>query len=540
MKKYRFPFVFVLLFILTAHSHLEARVRNVILVIADGLGVQELGFAATYAHHAPKTVVPDRMLALERLLDDGAMALVMTSPHGALVADSAAAGTALACGVPTVSEALGVDQRGEPVESILESAARSGLATGLVTNTKLTHATPAAFYAHVHNRYVEWDIAKTLAASGIDVLFGGGLNYLVPRSSLSVPVLSLLGCDPPFPVRTGRKDGLNLVGEMKRRGYAFACSRESMMALESSPALGIFAGSHMPCALTMDAQGDGPSRATPRLHEMAGKAVELLARKPRGFFLMVEAGQIDFAGHNNDAGSLLHEILDLDRTLAVLLDWMKGRKDTVLILTADHETGGLAISYTRSDIPAPSSLPGAVFRDHPFKPGFNYIRPDVLDRIYAQRAPFEAILNDCDGRDHECTPERLVALFNNAVQFPITLEEAGQVLATEPNVYRKDDYHYISDEYFPRVDDFEAFYVYGDLIRADLLARIIAAKQGIAWSSGTHSAAPVLMAATGPGSALGDVRGLVVQTEVPRMIARMLGIDEPGGKKAEKPAPALR
>lgn len=529
MKKRIFILTLILFSTWYCESGVEAEIKNVILVIADGLGIPELGFGLTYAHLAPNSAVENRVLNIEDLMNQGTIGLALTNPASALIADSAAAASALATGQATVNEALGLDGNGDPVESLIEVAERSGLSTGLITNTKITHGTPAGFIAHLPNRYDELSVALALVDSNIDVLMGGGLSYFLPRN-LPLDLVERLKKNWNVAVKGYRRDDRNLIDEFQAKGYQFVTTKEELAAGTANQVLGIFAVSHLPDALTMKTRSSNNLNTVPTLSEMTEKALGILPGNPQGFFLMIEAGQIDFTCHANDAGATLHELLDFDRLLGTLKRWVDKREDTLIVITSDHETGGLTMAYNRYGVPEPKPLQGAAFRGDLFKPSFNYGKVETLDQIYGQKASFEAILEECDDLPGGCTPEKLMEIFNREVLFPITLDEAKEVLEEEDNLYYRSDNYYLKHEKFPAVDDFEAFYVYGRQIRSDLLGRAIGDEQGIAWGAGTHSAAPVLVVAVGPAAARSHFNGCFHQMQIPRIIAEVLRIDSPGQK----------
>ena len=158
-------------------------VKNVILMIGDGMGVQQVGLLEDYARRAPNSIYnsANNQTALSKFSKNGLMGLSMTSPHGGLVVDSACSATQLATGMPAGSEMIGLDNNGNIVKTILERAKAAGKATGLVSDTRITHATPASFAAHQPHRSLENDIAAQMIASeSVDVLFSGGARNFLP------------------------------------------------------------------------------------------------------------------------------------------------------------------------------------------------------------------------------------------------------------------------------------------------------------------------------------------------------------------------
>jgi alkaline phosphatase len=289
--------------------------RNVVLMIADGFGpaAATLGRAAMGA-----------ALALDSIL----VGTVETSATDNRVTDSAASATAYACGLKTYRGAIGVDIKGAPCRTVLEAAEARGMATGLVATSRITDATPAAFVAHIGDRGEEAEIARQMAASGVDLLFGGGARFFA-----------------------GPSDAAMLAEAMAADGWAVALDRAGFDALDALPAAALLA----PSNLAYEIDRDGTDQ--PSLAEMTEKALGLLAAQAgeRGFFLMVEGSRIDDAGHRNDPAALLGDVLAYDRAVAVALAWAARDGNTLVVSTADHETGGLTLG--RDDVnswdPAP-------------------------------------------------------------------------------------------------------------------------------------------------------------------------------------------
>jgi alkaline phosphatase len=207
---------------------------------------------------------------------------------------------------------------------VLEAAEARGLATGLVTTTRITHATPASFAAHVAGRDEESAIAAQMIGGGVDVLFGGGLRFFQPEAAGG-----------------SRTDGRELTREAAARGYAVATDRAGWDGLGSTPALALLAPDHLAYELDRD-ETDEPSLA-----EMTRRALDLLAAsdggRAQGFFLMVEGGKIDHAGHGNDAAAALHDVLAYDEAVAAALAWARVDGQTLVVGVSDHETGGLSL-----------------------------------------------------------------------------------------------------------------------------------------------------------------------------------------------------
>jgi alkaline phosphatase len=275
-------------------------IKNVILMIGDGMGLPDVYAAMT---------VSDHKLNIERC---NIVGMQKTFSLDNYITDSAAAGTALATGTKTNNGVIGMDSQGTRVKSILEIAEEHGLATGLVSTSSITHATPAAFIAHQSNRGSYEDIAADFLKTGIDVFIGGGIDHF-----------------------TKRKDKLNLFDSLKFRGYEVDTSLSTVLKSTSLKLAGLTAAVHNPYRL----KGRGNM-----LPNVSGKAIEILNKNPKGFFLMIEGSEIDWAAHANFADTLVDETLDFDEAVGKALDFAKNDGHTLVVITADHETGGVTIT----------------------------------------------------------------------------------------------------------------------------------------------------------------------------------------------------
>lgn len=503
-----------------------AGVRNVILLIGDGMGPQQIGLLSLYARHATKSIVPDRTPAIERILNEGALCIVRNQPHGALVVDSAAAATQLGTGHSAGSEMIGADWRGRSVENVVEVAHRVGKSAGLVTDTRITHATPAGFVAHQANRESENEIAVDMLQERVEVLFGGGLRNWTPEavnnrdSAAYAALMQLTG--GAYPATSRRRDNRNLLLEA-RGDYQLVFDRHGLADVARTPVLGLFADSEMVDALEERATLEDPQRREPTHPEMCAKALELLNQNPAGFFLMVEAGQIDWAGHNNDAGVLLHELLQFDAAVRTVYEWAKNRNDTLVLVTGDHETGSFAFSYAGRPLAPPRKLDGDLFRDAEFQPNFNYAGAEVLDGIFAQQKSYFSMLSEFDALPpEEQTAERLMEIVNGASAFKITLDDAVSMLTRARNRNYVAGHPYMDSQTVPRIRDFEPFYVYGENLRMNILARAVALQQHVTWGAGTHTSTPVILGAYGPKSATSRFSGMIHATDVGKRMIELV------------------
>ncbi|BBO68551.1 alkaline phosphatase [Desulfosarcina alkanivorans] len=500
-----------------------APTKNVIMIIGDGMGPEQVGLLLSYARQAPRTVIKNRKTAFDRLMDDGGvMGLSMTYPSGVLVTDSAASGTQLATGQFAGSEMIGADKDGNPVETILEKTIQTGKSTGLVSDTRLTHATPAAFAAHQPHRSLENEIAVDMLNAGPDVMLSGGLRYWIPKSANDKDSAVRKELEQmtqgSVKIKSKRKDERNLLKEAREKGYDLAFNRSQMEAAQGK-VLGLFAYSAMPDGIKVTHSLNSPERTIPTLKEMSAKALELLSKNDKGFFLMIEAGMIDWAAHYNDTGLMLHEMMRLNETVDYVLDWAENRDDTLVIVTADHTTGGFGISYNASDLPQGMTLPGSLFQGREFKPGYNFGNPEVLDKIYSQQLSYGDIFYgkfDSLPKEQQ-TPAMLAEIVNAYTEFEISEDQAARVLATEENPFFVDGHSYLGTNVVPKMGPTGSFFVYQtDDNRQNLLAREVAADQMVVWNSGTHTATPVLVFAKGAPEAMAPFGDVLHHTQLSR------------------------
>ncbi len=275
------------------------KVKNVIIMIGDGMGVSQV-YAGMTANRGT--------LNLERCQFVG---FSKTYSADSYITDSAAGGTAIACGTKTKNGAIGVDPEGNPVKSFLEHAAENGFSTGVVASCAVTHATPASFVAHQPSRNMQEEIAVDFVNSDLTLFIGGGKKYF-----------------------DDRKDKENLLEKLKARGFQLAFNMEDVRKVSSGKLAGLVADEH---------PAPYPERGE-FLPESVQAAINLLKNNNKGFCLMVEGSQIDWACHSNDEKATIQEMLDFDRAIKVAFDYADQDPNTLVIVTADHETGGMSLT----------------------------------------------------------------------------------------------------------------------------------------------------------------------------------------------------
>jgi alkaline phosphatase len=497
----------------------EAKVKNVIMIIGDGMGPQQVGLLLSYARQAPHSVIANRTTALDRMMDEGRLGISMTYTANTLVTDSAASATQLATGKFAGAEMLGLDKDGNVQENIIEKARRLGKATGLVSDTRITHATPAAFAAHQTHRSQENSIPEDLLATGADVMFSGGLGYWIPvqasdKKSLIHQQLAHT-TDNSVEIKSSRKDAKNLLTTAQQKGYNLAFNNGQLQQANGKT-LGLFANSGMQNGIDETQHRNDATHVQPSLKEMSAQALKILGRNERGFFLMIEAGQIDWASHRNDTGLLLHEMLRFNDTLNTVLDWVANRQDTLIIVTADHETGGFGFSYSAENIPKPHQLPGGAFADGSlFQPNFNFGDPDVLDKLYAQQLSYHDIFARFDALPNNLqTPLKLAELVNRYTEFKINEAQAVKILATENNPFYQAGHISLGEKTVPKIEVNGAFFVYQKENRENLLAQAVASSQQVVWATGTHTSTPVHVFVHGPEQSLRPFTRILHHTQL--------------------------
>lgn len=276
---------------------------RVILVIADGTGIS----------HWTAGMLSSDSLALWRFPVTG---LVDTRNVEGKITDSAASATAYATGVLTFNRFIGMGPDSSILETVMEQASRRGMSTGLVATSSIVHATPASFASHVLDRGEYEEIASQMAGSAVNVLLGGGRVYFDPAH---------------------REDGVDYLNELgrDRQTVSNAAELSAVREVEASGLIGLFADNAMPAA---------DEGRTPTLAEMTSAALAVVDRDPDGFLLVVEASQIDWLAHDNQPFErVASEVLDCDAALHIALDYLERTPGALVVVVADHETGGTTV-----------------------------------------------------------------------------------------------------------------------------------------------------------------------------------------------------
>ena len=313
----------------------EPQVKNVIYLIGDGMGFGAVSSLLLTEEEPTGFEMASPVIGLSE-----------TCSANNYVTDSAAGGTALATGTRTNNGYVGADPDGNQLTSVLRKAQTYGMKTGIVVNTTLTEATPGAFYGGVISRKMVYDIAKQFTESEVDVAIGGGLDHFV-----------------------GRPDSLDLTATLIEKGYDVYLNWETVLETESDKFVGILplydlhrreenngeasaAEGQEVClaaqmaALNEDTTREHLSEPTVYLEKATTKALDVLSRNNKdGFFLMIESAIIDGYGHNNDGEGMIVEMQEFNCTLRKMIEYVNQHPETLLVVTADHETGGTGVYY---------------------------------------------------------------------------------------------------------------------------------------------------------------------------------------------------
>lgn len=435
--------------------------KYIFLFIGDGMSTPQRMIAEEFSRHAEHGQLTLNTLPYH--------ATTRTCSASSLVTDSAAAATAIACGEKTANGRIGMDAEGvRKLESVAEAAKKKGRKVGIVTTVTINHATPAGFYGHRQSRSQGYALGLDLIASGFDYFAGGGVFG---------------SNDEKAPEYKGK----SIYALAEEAGYTLAVGKEALMSLK--PGGKVYARAEntdkvMPYAI------DG-NPALPTLADFTAKGIELLDN-PDGFFMMIEGGKIDYAGHANDAAANLREVLDLDLAVRVALAFAAQHPDeTLVIVTGDHETGGMTMGFA----------------------GTGYAL--YMDRLTHQK----------------CSADAFAGKLKKALKAKPDLAFA----AVKPML--SDDFGFLFEGKDAMALGAKEIKELEQAFRADaeslaenpskwksklaLTARkIMSAKAGVGWTSGAHTALPVLTTSSGRGAEL--FTGFLDNTDLAKKLKSLL------------------
>ena len=430
-------FGFLVLTVFTASAAEIQPVKYVFLFIGDGMSFPQRQMAEEFARKTDN----------RGLLINAMPYQAITTTHAAgdqYITDSAAAGTAIACGVKTKNGTLGLDADGHRLESVAEFALKNGRKVGIITSVTINHATPAAFYAHNASRSSDYDIGLDLVASGFHYFGGGGVSRYNDQNAENYRG--------------------NIYDLAQEAGYTVCRTAEQVRSLKPGIEKVIALGSESDLPYAIDGNKEGL-----RLADFTKQAIELLDN-PNGFFIMVEGGKIDWACHDNDAAAAVRETLEFDdAVLAALLDFA-GKKpgEVLIVVTGDHETGALSVSAS----------------------GTGYgVYLALLTNQKASKGTLTALTEKfVKDNKEEATFEK----------FKLFITEQSGLVFTEEGRWRAGNLNLTRNEMKELEDDFavtkkavEENQSGGRDRVVRTMIRLLNSKSGITWSSGGHSALPV-------------------------------------------------
>lgn len=439
-------------------------IKYVFLFIGDGLSL------------------PQRMMAEEFLkktenrgLHINAMpyqAVTTTSAANSFITDSAASGTAIACGEKTNNGRIGMASDGKrKLESIAYVAQKSGRKVGIVTSVTLNHATPASFYAHNPSRGNMYDIGLDLIESGFDYFGGGGIDKYKDEKAKNYKG--------------------HLYDRAKQAGYAVSRSAEDFGTIKPGVEKAISVGAKEALPYAIDTPKDSL-----RLADFTRQGIELLDN-PNGFFMMVEGGAIDWMCHANDAATTLREIIEFDNAVAVALEFQERHPDdTLIVVTGDHETGGLTLGFA-----------GTGYSSH-------------IELIANQKTS----VNEMGSKIKQFGKDRGEEIRFDELK-PLITQLSGLTFDRPKEEQKNGNLNLTANDSAEIEKAFKASLKDGKLSHGSILARAIVRilnnKSGLGWTSSAHTALPVLTTSKGPQAEF--FVNMIDNTDIAKRLKPMLG-----------------
>jgi len=433
--------------------------KNIIILFGDGAAATqwELGRYTSQALRGTPFAITDVVFK------QGALGVLTVHSADSFVTDSAAAATAMSTGYKTNNGMAGMRPDGTRARTVMEAAKAQGKRIGLVTTATVYDASPAAFAAHVKSRREAQTIVDQFYELEPDVVLGGGRDYFLPKGT-----------------GAGRRaDGKDMLAAFAAKGYTVVQDPAALRAATGRRVLGLFDDEDLDFELDRDAA------AQPSIAGMAAAAIRILEKdSPNGFVLFIENENIDTAGHRNDAAALIRALWALDEAAQIALDFQKRAPDETLVLvTGDHETGGLSVTYALREL-APAS---------------------EKNRFY----PDDSHLKMVSG-------------------IRMSLDHAAKLLGRKPTAEALDK---VLAEGFPgfRLDpDLRSAILEGRPLERNVfyvsqgaLARMVSRQPGFYWGTMGHTTEPVLVGAMGPGAAL--FRGYMDNTDLAKILHNLIG-----------------
>ena len=460
--------MYVLLFVLLAGASYAQQAKYVFYFIGDGMGVNQVNGTEMYLAEQEGRIGVTPLLFTT--FPVGTMATTFSATNS--VTDSSAAGTALATGVKTYNGAIGMDDDKNVLQTVAERAKKAGKRVGVTTSVSVDHATPAAFYAHQPKRSMYYEIALDLPKAGFDFYAGSG--FLKPSTTADKKEVPSI-----FPI-------IEEAGYTVARGLdeykAKAADAKKMVLIQKEGAT----PSSLPYAID---RKDGDLS----LAEITESAVSFLTKgNSKGFFLMVEGGKIDWACHSNDLATTFEEVIDLDNAVKVAYEFYKKHpKETLIVVTADHETGGVGLGTGKYELHLKS----------------------LLNQKQSQDLLSKAITDLRKEKSGKVSWDAVKALLADRMGFwkelPLTWEQEKML---------RDEYEmsFVKN----KVVFEESLYSKTEPLAA-VAKKVMSQIAMVGWTSGSHTAGYVPVFAIGAGANL--FAGKIDNTEIPKRIAKAAG-----------------
>ena len=472
--------IFALMCVLTA----SAQVKYVFYMIGDGMGI----------NHAFATEIYNRATGFGpadlNFVQFPYRTFVTTYSANALVTDSAAAGTALATGSKTNNNFLGVDAEKRPLSSIAMWAKASGYGAGVETCVGVNHATPGAFYANTESRSNYELIAEQLVASPLDFAAGGGFINQKSKTGHDSQYLESLATKAGIAVLHGKGEFTNMAS---RKGRVICLGDNSFNETDLP-----YAVDHQP--------------GQTKLVDFTNAAIDYLyGNFPKGFFLMVEGGSIDHAGHNDDPVTDFQETNDFAEAIdAVLAFYRQHASETIIVVTADHETGGLMIGSGSSNL-KPELLKTQKFSENGLTDRFRarFYKPAETLQGHTDGAPMAQALQSRQNTSWEAVKDFLKAELGMWDTVPVSEAAEATFKATYDRTFVKGEN-----------DDVVSLYATNTRLVSDAID-FVSKAAGFSWAHGSHTGSPVGLYAIGAGAA--EMMSCRDNTDIPKALAKLAG-----------------
>lgn len=459
---------YLMLFLLVALVAKAQQAKYVFYFIGDGMGLNQVNTTEMYLGEQQGRIGTEPLCFAS--FPVAGMATTFSASNS--ITDSAAGGTALATGVKTYNGAIGVDANKERVMSVAERAKRAGKKVGVTTSVSVDHATPAAFYGHQPDRSMYYEIALQLPEAGFDFYAGSG--FLKPARTFD------------------KKDAPSIYPIIEQAGYTIARGIDEYQAKAGDADKMVLIqkdgtdASSLPYAIDRN-EGDMT------LAQITESAIDFLSRdNKKGFFLMVEGGKIDWACHSNDPATMVKEVIDMDNAVRVAYEFYKKHpKETLIVITADHETGGLGLGNSNYTLNLKSL-------------DCQKQSVDLLSR---------AITDLRKAKGNKATWEDVKALLTERMGF------WGELTPTwEQEKMLRDEFE--SSFVRNKVVFEESLYSKTEPLAA-VAKKVLSQMSKLGWTTGSHSAEYVPVFAVGAGSKL--FMGKMDNTDIPKRIAKAAG-----------------